>query len=53
MGSMWLRFTRLLVVSSKPVIYTHLVVSMDIPRRVGNYKLKCMLTYAVGCKCGL
>ena len=41
MGSIWLTVTRLLVVSSKPVIYTYLVASMVIPCRVGNYKLKC------------
>ena len=50
---MWSTATRLLVVSSKPVIYTCLVASMVIPCRVGSYKLKCKLTYAVGSKCGL
>ena len=53
MGSLWLTATRLLVVSSKPVIYIYEVAPMVIPCRVGNYKLKGKLTYAVGCKCGL
>ena len=50
---MWLTVTRLLVVSSKPVIYIYKVTSMVISCRVGNYKLKCKLTYAVGCRCEL
>ena len=53
MGSMWLTVTRLLMISSKPVIYIYEGASMVIPCRVGDYKLKCKLTYAVGSKCGL
>ena len=40
-GSTWLPITSLLVVSSKPVIYSYYVASMVTPCRVGNYKLKC------------
>ena len=36
------------MVSSKAVIYTYYVASMVIPCRVGNYKLKCKLTYVEG-----
>ena len=36
MESMWSTVTRLLVVSSKPVIYPYYVASMVIPRRVGK-----------------
>ena len=41
------------MVNSKPVIYIYQVVSMVSPCRVDDSKLKCKLTYAVGCKCGL
>ena len=41
------------MVNSKPVIYIYFAAPMVIPCRVRNYKLKCKLTYAVGCKFGL
>ena len=40
MGSIWLTVARLLVESSKPVIYIYYVTSMVIPCRVGSYELK-------------
>ena len=47
---MWLIITKSLVVSSEHVIYIYLVAYMVIPCRVENYRVKCRLTYAVGCK---
>ena len=41
------------MVNSKPVMCISEITSIVIPCSVDKYKLKCNLTYAVGCKCGL
>ena len=49
MGDMRLTVTKSLFVVSSKHVHNYQVASMVIPCRVDNLKVKCRLTYAVGC----